>query len=177
MNVLGRSLRRALDVLYLAGGVIAALCLIAILGIIVAQMMARWFGFTFPGATAYAGYAMAGASFFAFAYALNHGAHIRVSLLLNALGPKQKRLELFCFAAGALISSYFAFYAIRFVGWSIRFNELSQGLDKTPLWIPQSAMAAGAVLLALAFWDHLVRLIATGETGIRAETVEQAHGE
>ena len=79
-----RALRRALDALYLAGGVVAALFMIAILVLIVLQMLARWTGQVFPGATDYAGYCMAAASFFAFAYALNHGAHIRVSLMLTA---------------------------------------------------------------------------------------------
>ena len=80
------TLRRILDGLYKAGGVIAALFLIAILSLIVIQMVARWTGEVFSGAPDYAGYCMAGASFFAFAYALNHGAHIRVSIVLNALG-------------------------------------------------------------------------------------------
>jgi hypothetical protein len=44
-----RLLRRSLDALYLAGGVLGALFLIAILLLIVAQMMARWTGHVFPG--------------------------------------------------------------------------------------------------------------------------------
>ena len=58
MTVL-RGLRSGLDFLYLAAGVLAALCLIAILGLIVVQMLARWTGEVFPGAPDYAGYAMA----------------------------------------------------------------------------------------------------------------------
>ncbi|NNL18120.1 MAG: TRAP transporter small permease subunit, partial [Boseongicola sp.] len=85
-----RITRRGLDSLYLASGILAALCLIAILLLIVAQMVARWTGEIFPGAANYAGYAMAAASFFAFANALNRGSHIRVSLVLNAL-PERYR--------------------------------------------------------------------------------------
>ena len=48
-----------------------AVFLLAILGLIVAQMVARRTGNVFPGGTNYAGYAMAGASFLALAYALN----------------------------------------------------------------------------------------------------------
>ncbi|MFT5342146.1 MAG: TRAP-type C4-dicarboxylate transport system permease small subunit, partial [Paracoccaceae bacterium] len=86
-----RRLRTALDFLYLASGVMAALCLIAILLLIVVQMVARWTGEVFPGAPDYAGYAMASASFLAFANALNRGAHIRVSILINAVGPRARR--------------------------------------------------------------------------------------
>ena len=71
-----RTLRKVLDFLYLAAGVMAALCLIAILSLIVIQMLARWTGEVFPGAPEYAGYAMAAASFLAFAHALNRGSHI-----------------------------------------------------------------------------------------------------
>jgi TRAP-type C4-dicarboxylate transport system permease small subunit len=172
-----RALRRILDTLYLIGGIIASLFLIAILLIIVAQMLARWTGGVFPGATDYAGYCMAAASFFAFAYALNHGAHIRVSLVLSALGRYRRWGETFCFAVATVIATWFAYYAIKgtYVSW--RWNEISQGLDKTPIWIPQISMAIGAVLLAISFWDHLVRLIFTGQHGIEADLVDQSHAE
>ncbi|KUJ73302.1 ABC transporter substrate-binding protein [Ruegeria marisrubri] len=172
-----RALRRLLDFLYLAGGVIASVFLIAILVLIVLQMLARWTGAVFPGATDYAGYCMAGASFFAFAYALNHGAHIRVSLVLSALGSKRWWGELWCFVVGSVITTWFAWYAVKgtYVSW--RWNELSQGLDATPIWIPQLSMSAGAILLAVAFWDHLVQLIFLGDHGIRADLVDQSHAE
>lgn len=60
-----RALRITLDTVYRAAGVAAALCLIAILVLIVLQMVARWTGAIFPGAANYAGYAMAAASFLA----------------------------------------------------------------------------------------------------------------
>ncbi len=171
------TLRRALDALYFSGGVIAALFLIAILTIIVLQMLARWSGSTFPGATDYAGYCMAGASFFAFAYALNHGAHIRVSLALNAMGRFRRWGETFCFAVGAVTATFVARYAIKYMMQSRQFNDVSQGQDATPLWIPQMVMVAGAVLLAIAFWDNLIRLLATGETNVREDLVDQSHAE
>lgn len=177
MLALGRVLRRILDALYFAGGMIAGLCLIAILIIIVLQMSARWTGQMVPGSTDYAGYFMAAASFFAFAYALNHGAHIRVNLLLSRLGKHRYWGELWCFALGTALSTYFAWYAVKAVYWSRKLHDISQGQDATPLWIPQLAMAAGSVLFALCFFDHLVRLIFTGTHGIKAEVLEQSHAE
>jgi len=172
-----RALRRILDGLYLAGGVAAALFMVAILVMIVLQMLARWTGHVFPGATDYAGYCMAAASFLAFAYALNHGAHIRVSIVLNALGERRRWLELWCFSIGTVTTIYFAWYAVKgsYVSWKL--HDISQGQDATPLWIPQIAMAAGSILLAICFCDHLARLILTGSHGIRADVVDQSHGE
>ena len=167
-----RGVRSFLDSLYLAGGVLAALCLVAILLLIVVQMLARWTGEVFPGAPEYAGYAMAAASFFAFAHALSRGTHIRVSILLNALPPKASRwVDIWCFAIGAAVMWYFVFYAQKFVYWSWKFNDISQGQDKTALWIPQSALLIGAILLALALTDNLLHLVFTGRHRIRRESV------
>lgn len=165
-------MRRILDALYFTGGVIASLFLIAILVIIVMQMLARWTGQVFPGSTDYAGYCMAAASFFAFAHALSRGAHIRVSLLLNALGRFRRWGELWCFAIGTSLACYFAYYAIKAVYWSYKLNDISQGQDATPIWIPQLAMAIGTVLFAVCLIDNLVQLLLRGEHNVHAEQVD-----
>ena len=155
----------------------AALCLIAILSLIVAQMIARWTGEIFPGAPDYAGYAMAAASFLAFASALNRGAHIRVSVVLNAVpaGPK-RLLEIWCFALASAIAWYFTYYAYWFVYWSWKFTEISQGQDAIHLWIPQSVMVIGGGLLAISLTDNLIHVLVKGDHRIVRDTVE-SHGE
>jgi TRAP-type C4-dicarboxylate transport system permease small subunit len=178
MSGVFKGLRRLLDALYLGSGILAALCLIAILLLIVAQMVARWTGEIFPGAANYAGYAMAAASFFAFANALNRGAHIRVSLLLSALPTGARRImEIWCFAIGAAVMWYFTYYAFWFTYWSWKFNEVSQAQDATPLWIPQSVMVIGGALLAIALTDHLVQLFVRGDHGIKRDLVDQSFAE
>lgn len=177
MTVLGAALRTALDRLYRAGGVAAAVCLVLMLAAILMQMASRWTGIPFPGSAEYAGYLMAAASFLALADALNRGAHIRVGLLLARLGRWRRAGEIWCFAVGAALSAYLAWYAAKAVYWSHRLGDVSQGQDATPLWVPQLAMAAGAALFAVAFLDHLVRLVVFGAHGMDAETVEQAHAE
>ncbi|QMU57949.1 MAG: TRAP transporter small permease subunit [Boseongicola sp.] len=173
-----RAVRTGLDFLYNLTGVAAALCLIAILALIVIQMLARWTGEVFPGAPDYAGYAMAAASFLAFANALNKGAHIRVSIVVNAVGPTLRRfINIWCFGIGALVAWYFVYYAYRFVYFSWKFNDISQGQDRTALWIPQSVMLFGAAVLAIALTDHLLSLIFKGDHRIQREGVEESHGE
>jgi TRAP-type C4-dicarboxylate transport system permease small subunit len=165
--------RRTLDFLYTVSGVAAALCLIAILCLIVAQMVARWTGEIFPGAPDYAGYAMAAASFLALANALGRGAHIRVSILLNAVSPPVRRwLDLWCFAIGAAVMWYFTYYAYWFVFWSWKFNEVSQGQDATALWIPQSVMVIGGGLMAIALTDNFFHVLLKGEHRIVRDTVD-----
>ena len=157
-------IRRTLDFLYAAAGVMAAMCLIAILFLIIIQMLARWTGEVFPGAPDYAGYAMAAASFLAFANALNKGSHIRVSILLNAVSTRVRFfLEIWCFAIGTAVAWYVAYYIYRMQGFAIKFNDVSQGQDATPLWIPYSAALIGAIVLAIALTDNLVSLFASGK--------------
>lgn len=173
---MGKFLRKSLDKLYLASGILASLFLIAILGLIVVQMVARWTGETFRGAPDYAGYAMAASSFLALAYALNAGAHIRVSLLLTALGRYRRLGEIWCFGIGTFLSWFFAYHAIKMTHGSWRWNDISQGQDATPMWIPQTLMSLGVVILAIAFADHLVRLIFIGSHNIKEEALD-AHME
>ena len=172
-----RLVRSFLDKLYFAGGILAAMFLIAILALILLQMLARWTGEVFPGAPDYAGYCMAAASFFAFAHALNRGAHIRVGILLNAVGPRGRRiLETWCFSIGTALAWYFTWFAIKTTFWSWKFNDISQGQDATPIWIPQMAMVLGAVIFAVALTDHLIHILVFGNHRIEADTVEDGEG-
>ena len=185
------------DRVYVAAGVVAACGMVTILGLIVAQMIARWAGITFSGSTNYAGYAMAATSFFALAHALTRGAHIRVGILLNVPNPRfTYGLDAAATWIGALTATYFARFAVKANILSEMLNDRTQGQDfvpewvvalfsldfagigeaegwvYTPIWIPQLAMSAGAILLAICLWDMLTRLLATRETAIRAEVVE-----
>ena len=101
------------------------------------------------------------------AHALNCGAHIRVGLLLTALGRHRRYAELWCMAIGTVTASYIAFYALKLVYWSYKLRDISQGQDETALWIPQLPFAAGAALLAICFADNLIALITTGSDNIR----------
>lgn len=171
-------LRRTLNGLYAVSGVAAALCLISILLLIVAQMVARWIGDIFPGAPQYAGYMMAAASFLGFANALNGGAHIRVSILLNAVPARIKwALEIWCFGIATATIAYFVYYAYWFVYWSWRFNEVSQAQDASPLWIPQSVMVVGGAILLIAFLDNFISVLFKGNHRLGSNVVDQSFGE
>ncbi len=55
--------------------------------------------------------------------------------------------------------------------WSTLWADSTAGMVFTPVWIPQIAMALGSTILAVALWDTLTRMLATGENPIRAEAV------
>ncbi len=203
----GRLLRpvwRFLDKVYIASGMVAALFMVLILLLIIAQMIARWSSITFPGSTEYAGYAMAATSFFALSHALTRGAHIRVSIFLKWNRFTTMWLDAAAMLVAAVTATYFARYAIKTNIMSQILNDRTQGQDfvpewvlslfsmfahspakwaeiwantgpgwvYTPMWLPQIPMSIGTVLLAIAIWDHLTRLLVNRKTDIKVETVE-----
>jgi TRAP-type C4-dicarboxylate transport system permease small subunit len=165
------SVRKALDTLYDAAGYLAAFFMVGTLAMVLASVVGRLVDFNLRGSDAYAGYCMAAASFLALAHTLKRGEHIRVTLFLERFGGRLKRpLEIWCHLSGAFFCAALAWYSVRLVLQSREFNDVSQGNDATPLWIPQIAMAAGAVVLLIAMLDDLVQVLRHGE--LREETGE-----
>jgi TRAP-type C4-dicarboxylate transport system permease small subunit len=199
-----RPIWNVLDRIYVISGVFAAMFMVIILLLIVGQMVARWTNMIFPGGTEFAGYAMACTSFFAMAYALTRGSHIRVSIFLNMNDFMKFWLDALAMLLSAITATYFARYAVKTNYFSEMLNDRTQGLDRvpewvlsiftmmgqwpwdwadtwaktsgkmvfTPVWLPQLAMSFGTILLAVALWDYLYRLLILGQTQIVREEVE-----
>lgn len=150
-------MRRLLNGLYLGAAWLAALCMVALLGMVLLGILSRQLHFHVPGTDAYAGYLMAAAGFLALAHTLKAGEHIRVTLLLHRLqGRARKAMEVWALAAASALALLFAYYSARLVWQSRSFHDISTGNDATPLWLPQLAMAVGTAVLAVAFIDELV---------------------
>ena len=149
-------MRRFLDRLYDAAGYLAALFMVGTLAMVLLGIASRLLAFNAPGTDSYAGYCMAASGFLALAHTLKRGEHIRVTLILEHLGPKaQRALELASLVVASLLAALFALYSVRLAFQSWQFNDISTGNDATPLWIPQLAMGAGTVVLLIAFVDEL----------------------
>ena len=151
------AVRRALDALFDGAAALAALCMVALLVMVMLGIVGRLLHFHVPGTDAYAGYLMAGAGFLALAHTLKCGEHIRVTLLLGALKGRAKHaLELWALTGASALAALLAYYSVRLAWQSHSFNDISTGNDATPLWLPQIAMAAGTLILLLALLDELV---------------------
>jgi TRAP-type C4-dicarboxylate transport system permease small subunit len=170
-------MRRSLDTLYDAAAVLAAFFLIGILLMVMTGITGRLFNFYLRGTDSYAGYCMAAAGFFALAHTLRRGEHIRVTLILDRLGVRARfALELWCYAVAVFLSGAIAYFSVRLAWQSYTFNDVSQGSDATPLWIPQISMAVGTIVLWIAFVDALVELVRQGRVPPRADpSAEPAH--
>ncbi len=171
-------MRRVLDSLYRLSGAVAALFLLAICGTVLLQVGANMIdstatlitgkpiGLVVPSYSEFTGYFLVASSFLALANALRSGSHIRVSLMIRGLPKGPRRLvELWCTAAGAVLSAYFAWFAIDMVMDSYRFNDVSPGIVAVPIWIPQSSMAVGLVIFVIALADEFAILLRGGTPG------------
>jgi TRAP-type C4-dicarboxylate transport system permease small subunit len=164
--------------LYTACGALAGVSMVALLALVMANILGRLLGFYLRGADAYAGYCMAGASFFALAYALGHGDHIRVTLILQKFtGAPRRALEIWSLAVASLLSGLFAYYAFKMVWWSWSFNDISQSNDATPLWIPELSMAIGVGVLFIAFAEALIRVLRGGPVHEDQTSATEQHTE
>ncbi|MGH8850017.1 MAG: TRAP transporter small permease [Casimicrobiaceae bacterium] len=170
-------MRRSLDALYAAAAWLAALSLIGTLAMVLLGIAGRLLSFQVRGTDAYAGYFMAGCGFLALAHTLTRGEHIRVTLILEHVGVAARRwLERWSLAVAVVLSAAFAWYSVRLAWQSYQFHDMSTGNDATPLWIPQLSMAAGNVILAIAFVDLLIGEL-TGRRALAPASDEPAHAE
>lgn len=150
-------MRRLLDGLYACSAWLAGLSMVGVLLMVLLTIISRFFGFAAPGTDAYAGYAMAGAGFMALASTLKAGEHIRVTLILGMLkGKAHHALEVAALSVATVLAGFLAFYASRMVWQSWEIEDISVGIDATPLWIPQIFMALGTLIFFIAFCDELV---------------------
>lgn len=150
-------MRKQLDALYTGAAILAALCMVGLLLSVLALVLGRQLGWYVNGLDAYSGYLMAGAGFMALAHTFKKGEHIRVTLILNALGVKARRgLEIWSLLIASALACLLAWYSARLVWQSWTFHDISTGNDATPLWMPQLAMAAGTWVFAIALIDEFL---------------------
>jgi len=165
-------MRKGLDLLYAASGVAAAGFIVLICLVVSAQvalnLITRIFGteysYTIPSYADFAGFFLAAASFLALAFTLTRGGHIRVTLVLQALGDGPRlAAELLSLALGAALSGFASWYMIGLNIESWRYGDLSFGIIAIPIWVPQMAVSAGLVILTVAFVDLFVQTARAGQ--------------
>ncbi|MBE7638387.1 TRAP transporter small permease subunit [Sneathiella sp. P13V-1] len=133
--------------------VISGGILVSMVGFILLEIVLRSF---FSASTfvldEFVGYGIAIMTFLSFSMALKEGAFIRVNLLIAHLNVFYRRIfeVIFCFG-GITLFSYVAFYLSRTVWRNFDRGVTSNSIAEVPLWIPQSLMLLGVVILVLQF--------------------------
>ena len=152
-----KSINKNLNKLYKFSGYVAAIFLILVAVFILIGICSRIFGFYIRGLAEYSGYCMASASFFALAYTFVEDGHIRITLFLERLsGLKKKVVEIWCLGVASFFSGYLAFYFVKMLIISYKFQERSEGADEILIWIPQSSVALGSSIFFICVFHQLI---------------------
>ncbi len=169
-------MRNALDWLYKGSGLLAGFFLVAIAALTAAQVIGRELGFAARSFDDFAGFCLAASSFLGLAFTFRANEHIRMTLLLHhTRGTARRALELTCLAAAAFLVGYFTWYAGDMTITSYQLNDVSQGLVAVPLWMPQSGMALGLVVLFITVADDLVAVLRRRQTSYDAAQASATH--
>lgn len=158
------ALQRTADGIAVVATYLAALCLASLVAMVLAEVLLALLSRIFPKlpsgigvAWEYSAYMMGISFLLGSGLALRAGMHIRVELLLRSASGRHVRVYEFISALiGSGFTVLFAWSLVAFTLQSYRSGQVS-GDSLTPLWIPQAALAVGAIVLAL---EMCVRLLA-----------------
>lgn len=149
-----------LDRLFTWSGYLAGVFLVTIAILVVSQIVARMLNKQIPSADEFAGYCLAASSFLGLAYSFRSGSHIRVTLLTDRLSTHiQRVLMLLVLTFTIIMIAVWAFNSISMVYESWKFKDMSTGILKYPIWIPQLSMGIGVTLFCLAIIEDLVNVM------------------
>ena len=152
-----RAIDRANEAGAWAAAAAAATLALLLLTEVVATGLANW---SQPWAVEYSAYLCAMTLFGGTGYALRAGAHIRVAWLLHNLPPRVARaLDLGCTLLALWVAGFLSAGLVELAYRSYSLNSVSYFAMKTPLWVPQAALAVSVCLLALALLARALRLI------------------
>ena len=144
----------------------SAFCMVGMVLLILAEVVLRGaFNSTTEHSDELVGYLLVGLSFLSLALCQSRGAFHRVEMVQMRLGPRGQ-------AISALVFDLLSFGYIALTGWyfvlfvmsSYRREAMASTALGTPLWIPETAMIVGAVMLLIVLGKavvHDVRKIAS----------------
>lgn len=156
---------------------LAGFFLVAIGVMSLTQIVTRLLGFPSHSYDEFAGYCMAASSFLGLAWTLRCNDQIRMTVVLAMFkGGPRRALEIACLLCAVFMIGFFAWASVQMVWTSFQLNDVSQGLVPIPLWIPQSGMALGLMILLAAFVDDLVVVLAGGTPSYQAAQAANADG-
>ena len=150
---------KLLGLVYGAAGALAALFLVGIGVSIVIQVVCRYSGVTFD-ATELAGFCLAASTFLGLAYTFRAGGHVRITLAIDRFAPGPRRfIEAFCCLVALIGVGFLGWHVLQLTLQSYAYHDVSPGLLAIPFWIPQSGMALGVLLFALALLEEFIRIL------------------
>ena len=139
-------------------GYAAALCIVAMTALIGVEVIGRTlFRASTMVADEMSGYLNTAVVFLGLSYSLREGGFIRIELLYNRLAGPAKRVARW--GIGLVSLAYMVIvviYMARHVAYSYEQGIRSTDMAETPLFLPQSVVLAGSIILALQLLAYLI---------------------
>ena len=151
---------KILDRVFTWSGYLAGVFLVMIGALVTAQIVARLINQQIPSVDEFAGYCLAASSFLGLAYSFRSGSHIRVTVMTDKLPAQAQRILLILVLLFTLtMIGIWGYNALHFIYESWLYKEMSTGIVKYPIWIPQMGMGIGVVLFFLAILEDLFNAV------------------
>jgi TRAP-type C4-dicarboxylate transport system permease small subunit len=154
-----------------ATGYLAALVLLAIIGLTMAEVVSRYvLRNPLILADELGGYALVAIGCLGLAYCGMERGHIRITFLVERLDPRTAgAIRLVTLALGFVFVAVAAWVSWQFLGDSFTRDMRSNSMLRTPLKWPQMALPVGFTLLALVILAQLVKAIQDFRAGRPAD--------
>ncbi len=152
---------RQIDRLATWAAALAAACLLLMAILMMGEVIARSaLSQSLVFSWEFSGYLMGATFLFGAAYTLRSGGHVRVSLLAEHVPPGVTRgLEYFSTLVGIVVTAFILYALCDLTYSSFKRDIVSFTPTRTPLIIPQGALAVGALLLFLQMLARAIRLV------------------
>jgi TRAP-type C4-dicarboxylate transport system permease small subunit len=158
-NIAGLQMNGLLRRLVLAAALLGAVCFVGVEVMVLYQVGGQFLPYIPRSADEFAGYFMGASAFLALAHTFVGDEHIRVTLVLDRVRPEVRSvLERIAVPMAAALAAYLAWHITKLAWQSWQLDERSSGLIALPMWLPQAAMAFGAITFFLAVVQRALRV-------------------
>ena len=172
-------MRRFLNRLYDGAGVAAAVAMVAICVLMLAEAAGREVGLPIQGADDIVAWLCAACAFLALGHTFRSGDLVRVGVFLDHLSGRARwYAEIWALGITAVFTIYMLWACTKFVYDSYVFKEVAQGLIRAPIWIPQLSLVVGIAIFLIAVLDELATVLRKERPSYqRAEEARAAAGD
>lgn len=141
--------------------------------ILVEVVLRTFFGKSTLIASEYSGYMLAGMIYLGLGYSLSQGALIRITFMKERLnGWPFHILELFCSAVALVLCTLSTWFLWDMVRVSFIRGVTAYTVAETPLWIPQTVILTGMLIMTMQVLAYFLYLIFRGVKPINGERVD-----
>jgi len=144
----------------LAGGLAGVLLVGMVLHILLEIVLRAFFSTSTFVLDEFVGYGVAAITFLSLGYTLEHGALIRVNILLaRARGPLQRILEVVAATCTLALLTFFGWFFWFRVARHLSRGTVSSSIAQVPMWIPEGLVLIGLGLFWLQMFAYLLRML------------------